>query len=183
MFAWRTEHGSEAFRAVPSHTVPSDQDCRPGLDRGGVASSRTPGSGADFAIDEIMTRARRETISRPLRARSFHVHLTQHCVANRPPNPGRWRILMESAPGRRRGCSGRVIRTIQLARVQGRLPEPGDLPPEYGSALDLVSTGVRAPVPEEPGAGSSAGAPRTGRALWSDEPADTYIKRLREGWE
>ena len=23
----------------------------------------------------------------------------------------------------------------------------------------------------------------TGRTLWSDEPADAYVKRLREGWE
>src|SRR5262245_35934457 len=55
----------------------------------------------DFSVDEILERARREPIAQPLRP-GFHVHLTQHCVANRPPNPGRWRMLIESAPGSRR---------------------------------------------------------------------------------
>src|SRR5437867_8358431 len=56
---------------------------------------------ADFSIKEIMTRARREPITRPLRP-SFNVHVIQHCVATRPPNPGRWRMLVETRPGHRR---------------------------------------------------------------------------------
>jgi hypothetical protein len=136
---------------------------------------------ADFAIDEIMTRARRETISRPLRP-SFRVHLTQHCVANRPPNPGRWRILMESAPGRRRLF--RPGDSFDPAREGARtIPEPGDLPPEYGPLLtwyrqEYERLSRRSQEPD-----TLLGLRGTGRALWSDEPADTYIKRLREGWE
>jgi hypothetical protein len=57
----------------------------------------------DFSIEEIMTSARgmwRESAAalRP----GFYVHVVQHCVANRPPAPGRYRMLFETAPGRRR---------------------------------------------------------------------------------
>src|SRR4030042_2160761 len=31
-----------------------------------------------------------------------YVHIRQQCVANRPPNPGRYRMLLETNGGRRR---------------------------------------------------------------------------------
>ena len=55
----------------------------------------------DFAVEEIVQRAEREALHRPLR-RGVYVHVIQHCVANRPPNPGRYRMLLETSPGRRR---------------------------------------------------------------------------------
>src|SRR6266496_4671401 len=56
---------------------------------------------SDFSIEEIVERARKEGLHEPLRP-GFYVHVVQHCVANRPPNPGRYRMLLETAPGRRR---------------------------------------------------------------------------------
>src|SRR5579864_3676303 len=56
---------------------------------------------ADFTVEQIVERARCEGLSKPLR-RGVYVHAVQHCVANRPPNPGRYRMLMETSPGRRR---------------------------------------------------------------------------------
>jgi hypothetical protein len=136
---------------------------------------------ADFAVDEIMARAKGEAISRPLRP-SFHVHVIQHCVANRPPNPGRWRILVESAPGRRRLF--RPGDPYDPAREGARtIPEPGDLPPEYAPLVtwyrqeyERLRWGSQEPDPLLALRG-------TGRTLWSDEPADAYVKRLRKGWE
>src|SRR4030088_1902208 len=55
----------------------------------------------DFAVDEIVRRAQRERLHKPFR-RGVYVHVIQHCVANRAPNPGRYRMLFETAPGRRR---------------------------------------------------------------------------------
>src|SRR5215470_9351001 len=55
----------------------------------------------DFMIEEILDRAARESGKDPLRP-GVYVHIVQHCVANRPPNPGRYRMLVETAPGRRR---------------------------------------------------------------------------------
>src|ERR1700688_2537812 len=56
---------------------------------------------ADFTIEEIMTGATKVAKPQPLRP-GVYVHIVQHCVANRPPNPGRYRMLFETAPGRRR---------------------------------------------------------------------------------
>src|SRR6202035_1427828 len=55
----------------------------------------------DFTIEQIVERARREGLHQPLRP-GVYVHVVQHCVANRPPNPGRYRMLYETRPGRRR---------------------------------------------------------------------------------
>ena len=55
----------------------------------------------DFSIEEIVDRARREGLHEPLRP-GVYVHVVQHCVANRPPNPGRYRMLFETTEGRRR---------------------------------------------------------------------------------
>src|SRR5579864_6142751 len=55
----------------------------------------------DFSIEEVMQRAAEESGAQPLRP-GVYVHIVQHCVANRPPNPGRYRMLYASAPGRRR---------------------------------------------------------------------------------
>src|SRR5260370_31026233 len=56
---------------------------------------------ADFSVEEIVRRAEREGLHKPLR-RGGYVHVIQHCVANRPPNPGRFRMLFETGWGRRR---------------------------------------------------------------------------------
>ncbi len=61
----------------------------------------------DFSIEEIMefaATAKELRIMGPLRP-GFYVHVVQHCVANRPPNPGRYRMLLETSPGRRRSVS------------------------------------------------------------------------------
>ncbi|MGA8270703.1 MAG: hypothetical protein WB919_04030, partial [Candidatus Sulfotelmatobacter sp.] len=55
----------------------------------------------DFGVDEIKRRAAEESGSEDLRP-GVYVHIVQHCVANRSPNRGRYRMLFETAPGRRR---------------------------------------------------------------------------------
>src|SRR5713226_5522714 len=56
---------------------------------------------SDFSIEEIVDRARREGLHDPLRP-GVYVHIVSHCVANRAPNPGRYRMLFETLEGRRR---------------------------------------------------------------------------------
>src|SRR5258708_31807198 len=55
----------------------------------------------DFTVEQIVQRAEREANTGSLRP-GVYVHVLQHCVANRPPNSGRYRMLFESSPGRRR---------------------------------------------------------------------------------
>jgi hypothetical protein len=134
----------------------------------------------DFSVQEIMDRGRREPIARPFRP-GFHVHVIQHCVANRRPNPGRWRMLVESGPGRRRLY--RPGDPCDPARDDARaVPEAGDLPAEY---RDLLSWYYRVYVrsdAESPGDDPLLDLRGSGRALWADEPTDAYVERLRAGW-
>ncbi len=55
----------------------------------------------DFSIEEIVERVRREDLYGSLRP-GIYVHVVQHCVANRPPNPGRYLMLYETTEGQRR---------------------------------------------------------------------------------
>ncbi len=83
----------------------------------------------DFTVDQIVQRAKQEGISRPFRP-GVYVHAVQHCVANRPPNPGRYRMLFESAPGRRRLF--RKGDSYHPEREGGKIiPEREDMPHRY----------------------------------------------------
>lgn len=135
----------------------------------------------DFTVEEIVDRARREGIERPLRP-GVYVHVVQHCVANRPPNPGRYRMLFETAGGRRRLF--RKGDTYHPAREGAKItPVPEAIPSAYGSLLTWYRewSGQAAQASQD-------GDPLlallgSGKGLWSDEHADDYVRRLREGWE
>src|SRR5271163_1620099 len=58
-------------------------------------------SRADFSINEIVEQAMLVSPGSPLRP-GVYVHVVQHCVANRAPNPGRYRMLFETSKKRRR---------------------------------------------------------------------------------
>src|SRR5919197_3014927 len=89
--------------------------------------------GFDFAVEEILERVREERLRTPLRP-GVYVHIVQHCVANRAPNSGRYRMLYETAPGRRRlfvkGDTYHPDR--EGAKV---VPEVEELPAEYAELL------------------------------------------------
>ena len=138
-------------------------------------------SRSDFSIGEIMERT---TLLHPGEASrpGVYVHVVQHCVANRAPNPGRYRMLFETSPGRRRlfrkGDSYHPDREGAKAT-----PNPQDIPPEYAGLLDWYRDWSA-----EAADSRSAGDPLlalagSGKRLWSAEHADEYVRRLREGWE
>jgi len=136
---------------------------------------------ADFEIDEIVRRATRETGREPLRP-GVYVHIVQHCVANRPPNPGRYRILFETAPGRRRLF--RQGDAYDPAREGTKMvPEREDIPSRYAPLLEWYQIwsqgGVRERIKNDP----LLALYGDGEDLWADEPADAYVRRIREGWE
>lgn len=135
---------------------------------------------ADFAVDEILERARREPVSQPFRP-SFHVHVIQHCVANRVPNPGRWRMLVETGPGRRRLF--RPEDAYDPARTGARsIPEAGGLPEEYQDLLPWYRQEYARRAMSDREVDPLLALRGSGRALWADESADAYVQRLREGW-
>jgi hypothetical protein len=107
----------------------------------------------DFTVAEIVARAREEGVTPQLRP-GVYVHATQHCVANRPPNPGRYRMLLETGSNRKRlyrpgdpapraprdrpcALGGRAGRPVhpRVARLRERMLERGD--ELYTSTLTL----------------------------------------------
>jgi hypothetical protein len=136
---------------------------------------------ADFSLEEIVERARREDLHGSLRP-GVYVHVAQHCVANRPPNSGRYRMLFEATAGRRR-----LFRKGDLyhpGREGAKMtPEPEDIPEGYGELLhwyeDWCAEKTRNLSKNDP----LLDAVGSGKNLWADEPVDEYVRRLREGWE
>jgi len=136
---------------------------------------------ADFSIQEIMQRATEEAGSRPLRP-GIYVHVVQQCVANRPPSPGRYRMLFETAPGCRR-----LFRSGD-AYDPGRegaktAPAREEIPSEYGDLLDWYRHWNEDNVEDRIKNDPLLALRGSGKALWADEHADEYVRRLREGWE
>ena len=135
----------------------------------------------DFTVGEIVEQAQMENATgSPLRP-GVQVHAYLHCVANKPPNPGRYRMLVETAPGRRRLF--RPGDVCDPARRSGKeLPRAEDLPPAYRELLDWYH---RAYVRnDEDGATDPILSLRgLGKEIWVDEGADEYVERLRAGWQ
>ena len=135
---------------------------------------------ADFSIEEVVQRAQREALVIPSRP-GVYVHVVQHCVANRPPTPGRYRMLFETSEGRRRlfhkGDS------YHPDREGGKItPNREDLPYGYSGLLnwyDEWSQGGKRSRAEDP----LLALRGSGKQIWASEHADDYVRRLREGWE
>ncbi len=136
---------------------------------------------SDFAVQEIMEQAQKAGIAGPLRP-GFYVHTIQHCVANRAPNPGRYRMLFETCTGRRRLF--RHGDPYDPQREGGKVvPSGDDVPEQFLGLLDWYrewsALAARNAVDSDP----LLQLRGSGRQLWAKEHADDYVRRLREGWE
>lgn len=135
----------------------------------------------DFSVSEIVARARRENLSGELRP-GVQVHVYLHCIANLPPNPGRYRMLYATGKNTRRLF--RESDDFHPDRGGGKVtPGKEDIPAQYHSLLDwywdkFVGKGEgdqkSDPILELRG---------IGKEIWVGEKADDYVKRLRGGWE
>ncbi len=136
---------------------------------------------SDFNIDEIVQRAAKEAGAQPLRP-GVYVHIVQHCVANRAPNPGRYRMLYETAPGRRRLFRNGDV--YDPAREGAKtVPAKEDIPSEYASLLEWYRDWNQGSVEDRIKNDPLLALRGSGKELWADEHADEYVRRLREGWE
>ena len=136
---------------------------------------------SDFSIEEIVERARKEGLHEPLRP-GVYVHVVQHCVANRPPNPGRYRVLIETSEGRRR-----LFHTgdpYHPDREGGKTtPRLEDLAEDYADLWDWYVEWDRNRAKDLIKNDPLLSLRGTGKHIWADEHADEYVRRLREGWE
>jgi len=138
-------------------------------------------SRSDFSLEEIKRRALEESNGGELRP-GVYVHIVQHCVANRPPNRGRYRMLVETAPGRRR-----LFRTgdsYDPAREGAKMiPQRDEIPAQYGALIDWYRSWDQESAGDRIKNDPLLALYGSGKDLWADEHADEYIRRLREGWE
>lgn len=155
----------------------------------------------DFSIREIVTRAASENITGEIRS-GVNVHASQHCVANRAPNPARHRMLFATGKHTRRlllpGDEAHPDRTGKI------FPEAAELPDRYLPLLEWAKSRYES-ARHETGAGQrtgaendavTAGKPESevrwlqslfeleglGKEYWKDVDPDEFVRQLREGW-
>ena len=137
----------------------------------------------DFSIEEIMESAKqmwREGVGslRP----GVYIHVVQHCVANRPPNPGRLRMLVETAPGRRRLFRpGDYYHPDREGAKTTPLRE--ELPHGYTGLLSWYKDWCADAQQRSRETDPLLSLRGSGKKIWANEHADEYVRRIREGWE
>ena len=135
----------------------------------------------DFAISEIVDRARKENLFGELRP-GVRVHATLHCVANRPPNPGRYRMLYATGQSTRRLLlSGDDVHPQRTGKIY---PDPEDVPPKYHELIEWAKQRYgRQTAQRGRWLDSVFQLFGLGKDLWRSEDPDEYVRKLREGWE
>jgi hypothetical protein len=135
----------------------------------------------DFSNKEIERRYEQEGFADE--RKSYGMSISFDAVANKPANPGRTRMLFETARGRRRlyrpGDAYDVSREGPPDQRGLRfVPFREDIPEQYRYLLDWYRDEYARPVDEDP----ILAMVGIGRGLWSDEHPDDYVRRLREDW-
>jgi hypothetical protein len=140
----------------------------------------------DFSTREIQDRVQRENLVGRVRP-GVAPHLAVHAVANRPPNPGKLRLLF--ATGRDRRRLFRAGDPYDPAR-QGptdhggtrTVPYGADLPPRYRDLIDWYFSSYSPRTNNANGSGDPILRLRgMGKGTW-DEAPDAYVQRQRADW-
>lgn len=128
----------------------------------------------EFSLKEIEERLRQENLTGGVRA-GVYPHISVHCVANVPPNPGRYRMLVATGPSRRR-----LFRDGDPAhpRRDGSktYPRRADIPAGYHELIDWYELEWSSRVAHIDPLLTLAGL---GQTLWDTEPVDDFVKSLR----
>ena len=137
--------------------------------------------GKDFTVKQITDRARKELIHGTFRP-GVYQHAFQHCVANRPPDRGRYRMLF---------ATGKLTRRLyregdpfhpdrEGAKI---VPDKEEIPSHY---LDLVDWYFREYCTRSVDSrrkDSILALRGMGKEIWKGVDPDEYVRQLREGWE
>lgn len=135
----------------------------------------------DFTLNEIVERVAKEHITDEVRP-GVYVHAALHCVANRPPNPGRYRMLFETRPKYRRLF--RLGDSYDPQREGSKvIPDGDEIPLRYAGLLNWYENWSRSHGERTTGSDPLLALYGSGKKLWADEHADEYVARLRAGWE
>ena len=156
----------------------------------------------DFTIQEIVSRAARENVTGEMR-QGVSVHASQHCVANREPNPAKQRMLFATGKHTRRLLL--PTDAVHPDRTGKIFPDPGELPERYLPLLEWAKVRYESagsfskksnvsPANHPPDEGGNPAT--TGRWLEAlfelqglgkehleGTAPDEFVRQLREGWE
>jgi hypothetical protein len=136
---------------------------------------------SDFSIGEIVQRVGHQGMAGRLRP-GVYVHVVQHCVANRPPNPGRYRMLYETREGHRRLF--RYPDAFHFGRDGGKtLPARKDIPAEYHNLLEWYASEYKLSEKDLLEKDPILRLRGLGKEIWKGVDPDEYVRQLREGWE
>lgn len=133
----------------------------------------------DFSVSEIVERTRREKLTPDLRP-GVRVHALLHCVANRPPNPGAYRMLFATGKVTRR--LSRRADPYHPARRGKITPQRAEIPSAYHQLLDWYESEYAAADSDPERTDPLLALRGSGKHLWAAEHADEYVKRVREAW-
>ncbi len=157
----------------------------------------------DFSISEIVGRAAREGIAGEMRS-GVNVHASQHCVANRAPNPAKHKMLFATGKHTRRLLlPGDRVDPQRTGKV---FPNADEIPEKYLPLLEWAKKRYEDALPAigpDQSAGDLGPAPSQneqmeaaeqwlgtlfeleglGKEYWKDADPDEFVRRLREGWE
>ena len=135
-----------------------------------------PGA-ADFSSPEIEARLAKERIAGEIRP-GVNAPISTHCVANRPADTGKYRMLFET--GRRRRRLFRPGDPYDRTREGGKMvPERAAIPERYHPLLDWYEKEWAKTSGKDPLLALAA----RHRDLWRTVDADAYVRKLREGFE
>lgn len=134
----------------------------------------------DFAKQEILERIRQEHIVTPERP-GVSMHISSHAVADKKPQPGTYRMLVDTGRGRRR-----LFREGDVAhegRTGKTVPRPEDVPSRYHRLLNWYEewSQRRSKRKEPPRKDSLSLLAGVAKGIWGEDPV-RYIRRLR-GYE
>lgn len=134
-----------------------------------------------FTVQEIVARAEKEQMTGQLRP-GVRVHAALHCVANRPPNPGRYRMLFATGKDTRRLY--RPGDTYHPNREDSKtVPQRTEIPESYRFLLDWYEKEYASGQLPGKAQDSILSLRGLGKELWKGVDPDEYVRQLREGWE
>ena len=135
----------------------------------------------DFSVQDIIQKATREKLVDRFRP-GLQVHVSKHCVANKSPNPTPYRMLFETARGRRRLFKNGD--PFHADRQDGKIrPHKEDLPPQYQQLVDwydaVYSKQTPPPTPASTGVNVEPTLPYEGG--FAKSPLATLVEMMQPG--
>ncbi len=161
--------------------APSDVTCAAEVFIAAALLHRENPDRADFTITEIVQRAEKENLYGYLR-KGVQVHASQHCVANRAPNPLAHSMLYATGKHTRRLLHAGD--DVHPDRNDKRWPAPDEVPERYRELIEWAKKRYGKEQPRQTrwldGLFQLRGL---GKHVWKGVDPDEYVRNLREGWE